>query len=80
MEFSITGFLFLHIIGIIYRITYEGGNVMMFDDTIAAISTAIGEGGIGIIRISGEEALGILNKVFKSISNRDNNGYGKFYN
>jgi tRNA modification GTPase len=42
----------------------------MYDDTIAAISTAIGEGGIGIVRISGEEALRILDKIFKSIQNK----------
>ena len=33
-------------------------------ETIAAISTAYGEGGIGIIRISGPESLGILRQVF----------------
>ena len=33
-------------------------------ETIAAISTAYGEGGIGIVRISGPEALGILRRVF----------------
>ena len=36
----------------------------MYDDTIAAVATAMGEGGIGIIRISGENSLEILNKVF----------------
>lgn len=36
----------------------------MFDDTIAAISTPIGEGGIGIIRISGAEADRVLRRVF----------------
>ncbi len=36
------------------------------EDTIAAISTPIGEGGIGIIRISGGEALPILKHIFKS--------------
>lgn len=36
----------------------------MYDDTIAAISTPLGEGGIGIIRLSGPESLTILNKVF----------------
>lgn len=35
--------------------------------TIAAIATSIGSGGIGIIRISGEESLNIINKVFKPI-------------
>ena len=34
------------------------------EDTIAAIATAYGEGGIGIIRISGSESLSILNKIF----------------
>ncbi|MDD3187406.1 MAG: tRNA uridine-5-carboxymethylaminomethyl(34) synthesis GTPase MnmE [Bacilli bacterium] len=34
------------------------------EDTIAAISTALGIGAISIIRISGEEALSIVNKVF----------------
>ncbi len=36
----------------------------MRDDTIAAIATPVAEGGIGIIRISGDEALHILEKVF----------------
>lgn len=35
-------------------------------DTIAAISTAPGMGGIGIVRISGDEAFKILLKIFKS--------------
>lgn len=34
-------------------------------DTIAAISTPPGEGGIGIVRLSGEEALTIAEKVYK---------------
>ena len=33
-------------------------------ETIAAISTAIGNGGIGIIRMSGKETFGILQKIF----------------
>jgi len=37
----------------------------MFEDTIAAIATAPGEAGIGIVRISGSMAIDILNKVFK---------------
>lgn len=36
----------------------------MFNDTIAAIATALGEGGIGIVRISGNEALSIADKIF----------------
>ena len=35
-------------------------------NTIAAISTPIGQGGIGIVRISGEKALEIVKKVFKT--------------
>lgn len=35
-------------------------------DTIAAISTPIGNGGIGIIRISGKLALNIVKKIFKT--------------
>jgi tRNA modification GTPase len=35
------------------------------DDTIAAISTPLGEGGIGIVRMSGAEALAILQRLFR---------------
>lgn len=38
----------------------------MLFDTIAAIATANGEGGIGIIRISGDKSFEILNKIFKA--------------
>ncbi len=37
------------------------------EDTIAAIATAPGEGGIGIVRISGEESLTILEKIFTRV-------------
>jgi tRNA modification GTPase len=37
---------------------------MLYDDTIAAIATPAGVGGIGIIRISGPEALPILQRLF----------------
>lgn len=37
-------------------------------DTIAAISTALGEGGISIIRISGPDSLKIVNSIFKTKS------------
>jgi len=36
-----------------------------FDDTIAAISTPMGTGGIAVVRMSGKDALFILEKVFK---------------
>ncbi|MDD4504228.1 MAG: tRNA uridine-5-carboxymethylaminomethyl(34) synthesis GTPase MnmE [Clostridiaceae bacterium] len=38
---------------------------MLIEKTIAAIATAPGEAGIGIVRISGEKSIGILKKVFK---------------
>jgi len=39
---------------------------MFESDTIAAISTPHGTGGIGIIRISGDEAFNIAARIFKS--------------
>lgn len=48
------------------------------DTTIAAICTAQGEGGIGVIRISGDDSLRIADKVFKNINNKkvaDMKGY-----
>ena len=42
----------------------RGTDPKMREDTIAAISTAFGEGGIGIVRISGEEAGRILKEIF----------------
>lgn len=55
--------------------------------TIAAISTAQGQGGIGVIRVSGEQAFSIVDKIFKSVSGKkimDIKGYtalfGHIYN
>ncbi|SMC91438.1 tRNA modification GTPase [Sporomusa malonica] len=39
-------------------------NVLTSDDTISAIATAIGEGGIGIVRVSGSKAVAIADKLF----------------
>lgn len=39
---------------------------MKITDTIAAISTSAGNSGIGIIRVSGDEAIEIVDKIFKS--------------
>jgi tRNA modification GTPase len=44
---------------------------MLEEDTICAVSTPPGEGGIGIIRISGKDALVIAKKVFKQRSDKD---------
>lgn len=43
---------------------------MFIDDTIAAIATAPGEGGIGIIRISGPKSLEVAEEIFFSISGK----------
>ena len=43
----------------------------MYQDTIAAISTPLGEGGIGIVRLSGKDALPIAQRLFsKQLANR----------
>lgn len=47
------------------------------EDTIAAIATAYGEGGIGIIRISGEESRDILRKIFTGKIESRRLSYGK---
>jgi tRNA modification GTPase len=36
----------------------------MFDDTIAAIATPLGEGGLAVVRISGAEAFAVADKIF----------------
>ena len=43
----------------------------MQTDTITAISTPLGEGGVGAVRISGDNAFEIAKKVFKSKNNKD---------
>ena len=42
----------------------------MSTETIAAIATAQGQGGIGVIRVSGEEAIDVADRVFKSVSGK----------
>lgn len=51
---------------------------MYSDDTIAAISTAPGEAGIGIVRMSGDNSLNILDKVFKSYRNKKTKDFGTY--
>ena len=36
----------------------------MFHSTVAAISTPKGKGGVAMIRISGDEAISVVNKIF----------------
>ena len=47
--------------------------------TIAAISTAPGIGGIGIIRMSGKECFDILDKIFEPINKGEIKGYSIKY-
>ena len=42
----------------------------MKTDTIAAIATAMSPSGIGIIRISGEDAIEITDKIYRSKNNK----------
>ncbi len=42
----------------------------MNDATIAAISTPQGEGGIGIIRISGEDSTAVADRIFESVNGK----------
>lgn len=50
----------------------------MLFDTIAAISTPKGEGGIGIIRISGDKSFEILDKIFKPKNPNKDLGFYQF--
>ncbi len=43
----------------------------MNEDTIAAISTAQGQGGIGVIRVSGEGSIALVEEIFKSVSGKN---------
>jgi len=43
--------------------------------TIVAISTAPGNAGIGIVRLSGEDSINIVNKIFKPVSIGEVKGY-----
>lgn len=60
---------------------------MINSDTISAISTATGEAGIGIVRMSGENAVKIANEIFKpagklTLAEAENRKltYGHIYN
>ena len=59
---------------------------MFSDETIAAISTPLGEGGIGIVRLSGKNSIEIAQKIFSSPKNKPINNinshsivYGHIY-
>ncbi len=44
----------------------------MKSDTIAAIATALSNSGIGIVRVSGDESISVVNKIFKNKKNQSN--------
>ena len=44
-------------------------DINMSSDTIAAIATAMSPSGIGIVRISGDEALAIIDRIYRSKNN-----------
>ncbi len=44
----------------------------MFDDTIAAIATPLGEGGLAVIRVSGAKAFEMADRCFRSSSGKEN--------
>lgn len=50
---------------------------MIWNDTIAAISTPKGEGGIAIIRISGDKSFEILDKIFRRKNPNNDLGFSK---
>lgn len=52
----------------------------MYDDTIVAISTPIGEGGIGIVRLSGDKAREIGQKLFRGRLVNGGISYGHIVN
>jgi len=52
---------------------------MYREDTIAAISTPPGEGGIGIVRISGPDAEGIIQKIFVDKNGKTHREYKNRY-
>jgi len=50
------------------------GNIGL-DDTIVAVSTPIGEGGIGIVRLSGKDSLKLADKIFLSRGGKKPSGF-----
>ena len=58
--------------------------IRLFEDTIVGISTAMGKGAISIVRLSGIDAIEIVNKTFKgknlSKAKSHTIHYGHIYN
>jgi len=58
--------------------------IMYRSETIAAISTAMSNSGIGIVRISGDDAIEIADKIFMPVKKNEKykkgcNSYGSLW-
>lgn len=47
-----------------FLVLMRGASTLLGNDTIAAISTPLGEGGIGIVRLSGPDAYATVDRIF----------------
>lgn len=52
---------------------------MLVNDTIAAIATGMGNAGVGIIRISGKNAVEVASKVFRPANEEKNRKHEKLH-
>lgn len=52
--------------------TGKDDSLMILNDTIAAIATAMTNSGIGIVRVSGDEAVSVVNRIYRSKSGKKN--------
>ena len=52
---------------------------MYVEDTIAAISTAVGEGGVGIVRVSGPDSPAIARRIVKRAADGDLQSHRFYY-
>ncbi len=62
-----------------YTYINQGGFFLLSDDTISAVATAVGEGGIGIVRLSGDNALNIANKLFSGTEGKTVFGIASYH-
>ncbi len=56
--------------GVYDKILLKGRGFLVAEKTIAAIASASGEGALGVIRISGENAISIADSVFSAVSGK----------
>lgn len=58
----------------VYTCTFLKVEVFMKKDTIVAIATALSDSGIGIVRVTGDEAIQIVNRIFVNKDGKSNFG------